>query len=157
MPLIILSQINKVIVLKMHMIDPDNVSLDNMIERGSEFHGHLGPFLVLGIRMGLAALRELGSHGHRDISAVVRSGSRPPVSCMADGIQISTGCTLGKGNISVVHDGMPEATFYSNGRSVSFRVRRGIVERISELSHDELEDFSWELSRMPLDSIIERL
>ncbi|MCX8206887.1 MAG: formylmethanofuran dehydrogenase subunit E family protein [Methanothrix sp.] len=155
--MIIPSQINKVIVLKMHTIDPYNVSLDNMIERGSEFHGHLGPFLVLGIRMGLAALRELGSHGHRDISAVVRSGSMPPVSCMADGIQISTGCTLGKGNISVVQDGVPEVTFHSNGRSVSFRVRRSIVERISELSHDELEDFSWELSRMPLNSIIERL
>ncbi|MDH7597701.1 MAG: formylmethanofuran dehydrogenase subunit E family protein [Methanothrix sp.] len=155
--MIILGQISKVIVLKMRMIDPDNVSLDDMIKRGSEFHGHLGPFLVLGIRMGLAALSELSSHGHKDISAVVRSGSRPPVSCLADGIQISTGCTLGKGNISVLQDGVPEATFYSNGRTVSFRVRGSIVERISELSHDELEDFSWSLSRMPLESIIERL
>lgn len=143
--------------MKMHMINPDNVSLDDMIERASEFHGHLGPFLVLGIRIGLAALRELGSHGHKDISAIVRSGSRPPVSCLADGIQISTGCTLGKGNISVLQDGIPEATFCSNGRTVSFRVKRPIVERISELSHDELEDFSWDLSRMPLDLIIERL
>lgn len=155
--MIISCQIYKVIVLKMYTINPDTVSLDNMIERGTEFHGHLGPFLVLGIRMGLAALSELGSRGHKDISAVVRSGSRPPVSCLADGIQISTGCTLGKGNISVLQDGVPEATFSSNGRTVSFRVRGSIVEKISKLSHDELEDFSWKISRMPLDSIIERL
>ncbi|EMR74644.1 formylmethanofuran dehydrogenase subunit E [Thermoplasmatales archaeon SCGC AB-540-F20] len=26
----------------------------------------------------------------------------PPISCIIDGIQISSGCTLGKGNISVI-------------------------------------------------------
>lgn len=143
--------------MKMHVIDPDNVSLDGMIERGREFHGHLGPFLVLGIRMGLAALKELDSKGHKDIRAVVRSGSNPPISCLADGIQISTGCTLGKGNITVLPDGIPDATFSSNSRNARFRVKDSIVARISKLSPDSLEEFSWELSKMPLESIIEKL
>ncbi len=39
-------------------IDPRNVNPDEMIERGTHLHGHLEPFLVAGIRMGLLALED---------------------------------------------------------------------------------------------------
>ncbi|UCB61543.1 MAG: formylmethanofuran dehydrogenase, partial [Candidatus Bathyarchaeota archaeon] len=33
--------------------------LEDVIERAMEFHGHLGPFLVIGVRMALIGMREL--------------------------------------------------------------------------------------------------
>lgn len=135
--------------MKMNIIDPNSVSLKDLIERGKEFHGHLGPFLVLGIRMGLSALKHLDSTGYSGIHSEVRSGSRPPMSCLADGVQISTGCTLGKGNIVCLDMGRAETSFTCNGKSVSFKVNNDILEQIRVLSHDSLEDFSWKISLEP--------
>jgi len=66
------------------------------------FHGHLGPYVVIGYRMGRLALEELGSEGHFGLSAEVHSPLEPPRSCLIDGVQIGSGCTLGKRNIEVV-------------------------------------------------------
>ena len=143
--------------MKMNTIDPDSVSLKDMIERGKEFHGHLGPFLVLGIRMGLSALKHLDSTGYSDIHSEVRSGSSPPMSCLADGVQISTGCTLGKGNIVCLDMRRAEATFSSNGKSVSYKVNNDILEQIRHLTHDSLEDFSWKISLEPDEALFSRI
>lgn len=76
------------------------------------FHGHLGPYVVLGYRMGRIALRETGSAGHFGLDAKVFSILEPPHSCLIDGVQLGSGCTLGKRNISVTfHDGPPYAIF----------------------------------------------
>lgn len=141
----------------MNTIDPNSVSLKDMIERGKEFHGHLGPFLVLGIRMGLSALKHLDSTGYSDIHSEVRSGSSPPMSCLADGVQISTGCTLGKGNIVCLDMRRAEATFSSNGKSVSYKVNNDILEQIRHLTHDSLEDFSWKISLEPDEALFSRI
>jgi len=37
-----------------------DTALNNIIEKAVDFHGHLGPFLVIGVRIGLIGLRELG-------------------------------------------------------------------------------------------------
>ena len=143
--------------MEMNTIDPNSVYLKDMIERGKEFHGHLGPFLVLGIRMGLSALKHLDSTGYSGIQSEVRSGSIPPISCLADGVQISTGCTLGKGNIVCLDMGMAEASFSSNGKSVSYRVNSDILEQIRHLKHDSLEGFSWKISLEPDEALFSRI
>ncbi|MCX7597337.1 MAG: formylmethanofuran dehydrogenase subunit E family protein [Armatimonadetes bacterium] len=63
------------------------------------FHGHLGPYVVAGYRMGRAALRMLGANKYFRVQAEVWCPETPPPSCALDGIQLSTGCTLGKQNI----------------------------------------------------------
>ena len=90
---------------------------------GTRFHGHPGPFLALGIRMGLLALSLLGSRGHQGIVAEAETGTEPPLSCMVDGIQISTGCTTGKGNLSVKPLGRAAAVFSANGKRVRIEVK----------------------------------
>jgi hypothetical protein len=76
------------------------------------FHGHLGPYVVLGYRMGRLALETTGSPGHFEISVVVHCTLKPPRSCLIDGVQLGSGCTLGKRNISVEDfDGPPYAVF----------------------------------------------
>ncbi len=143
--------------MQMNSIDPHNVSLEGIIERGTEFHGHLGPFLVLGIRMGLLALKDLNSSGHKDIEVRVKAGTTPPLSCLVDGIQISTGCTMGKGNISTEPLGLAEATFAANGGSVTLRVRDAVLEEIESSAYTSLEEFAWNISERLDEDLFERL
>ena len=74
-------------------VDPHSVDLDDVIARRVKLHGHLGPFLVVGIRMGLLALKLFSSPGYFGITAVSETGSRTPLSCLTDGIQLGSGCT----------------------------------------------------------------
>lgn len=141
----------------MNVIDPHNVSLKEMIDQGTEFHGHLGPFLVLGIKMGLLALRDLSSSGYKNIEARVKTGTTPPVSCLVDGIQISTGCTMGKGNIVTEPLGLAEATFIADGYSVTFKVRDEILMEIATPLHDSLETLAWNISERPDEDLFLRL
>lgn len=76
------------------------------------FHGHLGPYAVLGYRMGLLARRRFPER----IYAIVHSGTKRPLSCLADGVQMSSCCTLGKSNITVKEDDEARVEF-SDGRS----------------------------------------
>jgi len=63
-----------------------------------EFHGHGCPFMPLGYRMGLLAMRELGVEREKDhgLFAFSEMGSGHPNTCMEDGIQVATGSTYAK-------------------------------------------------------------
>ena len=63
-----------------------------------EFHGHLGVFSIVGAKMGIRA-REIFGVGPDMLEVVTYAGSKPPYSCLNDGIQVSTGATLGMGTI----------------------------------------------------------
>ncbi len=63
------------------------------------FHGHLGPYVFAGLRMGRYALEKLQADKHFGIEAEVSCPDTTPASCLLDGVQFSTGCTLGKRNI----------------------------------------------------------
>ena len=147
------------ILLKMKAVNPDEISLEEMIERAIEFHGHLGPFLVLGIRMGLLALRELSSSGYEGIEALVKTGNTPSLSCLLDGIQVSTGCTMGKGNIATVPLSRAEADFSTYERKVTFKVKDEIIDEIKiwRESYATLEEIAWSISKRPDEELFERL
>jgi formylmethanofuran dehydrogenase subunit E len=82
------------------------------LELAKRFHGHLGPNLVIGIKMGNYAVKALGICNHFGISVEVHCPGKPPVSCMIDGIQLSTGATMGKTNIShIISDDVVKAVF----------------------------------------------
>jgi len=70
------------------------------LKDGVNFHGHLGPYLVLGILAGELALKELGCKKHFGLEVKVWGATQRPKSCIIDGLQLSTGATFGKGNIS---------------------------------------------------------
>ncbi len=63
-----------------------------------EFHGHRCPFMPIGYRMGIAAMRtlEVGRAKDHGTYALVEIGIGHPQTCMADGVMASTGCTYGK-------------------------------------------------------------
>ena len=53
------------------------------------FHGHLGPYLVFGLKMGLLAREVLKLEHHFHVFVEAGCGTKTPFSCMADGLQIS--------------------------------------------------------------------
>lgn len=60
-------------------------------------HGHVGPWNVLGWRIGQAALREFGTKwGLHELDIICYIPLRTPYSCVADGLTIGTGNTLGR-------------------------------------------------------------
>ncbi|UEC43149.1 MAG: FmdE domain-containing protein [Methanothrix sp.] len=121
--------------------------LQEMIDRAVEFHGHLGPFLVLGVRMGLLAKRELGSSGFGEMKVIAKTGGVPSLSCLLDGIQISTGCTMGKGKIFAEPPGLPEAEFSTGERILTIRAKDEVVDEIRRWRerYPSLEDVAREI------------
>jgi formylmethanofuran dehydrogenase subunit E len=83
------------------MIEDSRKKARLLLAKAVDFHGHLGPFLVLGIRMGIIAQSMLEAESLDDLSAVIFVEPHPPASCTVDGVQVASGCTLGKGTIRI--------------------------------------------------------
>ncbi len=68
-----------------------------------QFHGHLGPSVVAGARIGMAGLRAIGAKGYFDVEVVCEGPfAQPPQACFLDGLQVATGATLGKRTVQWV-------------------------------------------------------
>ncbi len=82
---------------------------------------------MLGVKMGLYVkvfFNADGLTGH--IGIVAYTGSVPPVSCLLDGLQASTGSTLGHGLIKVAESSAPpraEATFTCGEKSITVSLK----------------------------------
>jgi len=69
------------------------------LEEAIKFHGHLGPYLVLGLLAGELALKKLRYKKYFGLDVKIWGANKRPKSCLIDGLQLSTGATYGKGNI----------------------------------------------------------
>ena len=101
-----------------------------LYDRAVEFHGHGGPFMVIGLRMGILALDRLDSKGWFDISCRAMLRWKPPDSCIIDGIQSSTGCTTGKHNLVVDEDEGVAAEFRSGEKTVLVILKDAVLSTI---------------------------
>ncbi|MDR3094051.1 MAG: nucleoside hydrolase [Bacteroidales bacterium] len=120
----------------------------------NELHGHLGIYAIVGVKMGIRA-REYFNIGVDDVVAVSYAGSHPPVSCMNDGLQVSTGATTGHGLLTVAQEQniRPEATFTFKGKIIRMRlkqeyaqqIRRDVQEGIRQ--HGDLTEAYWQYIR----------
>ena len=107
------------------------------LKKIEEFHGHLGPYVVIGYRMGRIANEKLGSDPFTK-KATVWTGVKPPVSCIIDGIQIGSGCTTGKGNLEVKNKQTPKAFFSNkNGQNIEINLKENIRNEIDTTVNEE--------------------
>jgi pyrimidine-specific ribonucleoside hydrolase len=119
-----------------------------------EFHGHLGVFSIVGAKMGIKA-RELFGVGPDMLKVVTYAGTKPPYSCLNDGIQVSTGATLGMGTISLAADSItrPSAVFTYKGRSIRISLKKEYFDKVDAdinegiLKYGLLDDGYWKLIR----------
>jgi len=101
----------------------------------NEFHRHLGIYSILGAKMGLAA-REHFHVGLDEVTILSHAGQRPPISCLNDGLQVSTGATLGHGTIRIadVSAPKPKAQFTHDDQSITLALKQVYWDQIqSEL------------------------
>lgn len=104
-----------------------------------ELHRHIGIYALVGAKMGIRALTYFGA-GIDELSVVSQAGFDPPISCMNDGIQVSTGATLGHGLIKIEeHQPTASARFTYLGKSINISLRpeyrKKIKDEISQLVH----------------------
>ena len=121
----------------------------------NELHGHLGIYAIIGVKMGIRA-REYFNIGVDDIKVVSYAGLQPPISCMNDGLQVSTGGTLGHGLISVAANETvrPEAAFTFKNKTISLKlkpvyaqqIRKDVEEAIRQ--YGNLTEAYWEQIRL---------
>lgn len=119
--------------------------LPDDLRRLSDFHGHLGPYVLIGYRMGLVARKYFPKRFY----ATLYTGTEPPISCLIDGVQFSSCCTLGKGNLAVKEGGRPTVRFYDGIRSLEMSPLETIQKRIDMVSSYEAgEKLSIELHQL---------
>ena len=119
-----------------------------------EFHGHLGVFSIVGAKMGIKA-RELFGVGPDMLEVKSYAGSTPPYSCLNDGIQVSTGATLGMGTIHLAGHGKtkPSAIFTYKNRSIKITLKKEYLEQVDADINEGitkfglLDDGYWKLIR----------
>jgi len=109
------------------------VEMPEELKRLADFHGHLGPYVLLGYRMGLVARK----HFSGKFYATVFTGTEPPVSCLIDGVQFSSNCTWGKGNLAVKMGGVPVARFYDGIRSLEMSPTETVQMKIDMVASYE--------------------
>ncbi|UCF16271.1 MAG: formylmethanofuran dehydrogenase subunit E family protein [Phycisphaerales bacterium] len=131
----------------------------DQIER---MHGHVGPWNVLGWRIGQAALREFDTKwGHHELDIICYVPLRTPYSCMADGLVIGTGNTLGRldlrlaevVSLNFIHVCLRRKD--GKGPILVFRPKLTYLRRIDAPKLEELERLSRQCSEMPADALFE--
>jgi formylmethanofuran dehydrogenase subunit E len=97
---------------------------DEVFKVGLALHGHKCPAMPLGLRAGEAAMQALGVQHAPDgqLSALVEIDRNHCSTCFADGIQVVTGCTFGKGNLRSLGYGKFALTLIDNKSRRSVRV-----------------------------------
>ncbi|WP_242346630.1 FmdE family protein [Anaeromyxobacter terrae] len=94
------------------------------LEAGLLLHGHKCPAMPLGLRAGAAAMNALAvaRAKDKDLLAIVELGDHHCAHCFADGVQMITGCTFGKGNIRKVSYGKFGLTLVDRATGRAVRV-----------------------------------
>jgi len=100
------------------------------LNEAKKFHGHLGPYLVLGILSGELALNRLRCKKYFGLEVKVWGTNKKPESCLIDGLQLSTGATYGKGNINKLNGSEIKVEFYnrSNHKRITLRLKDSLIQ-----------------------------
>lgn len=130
----------------------DMSEFDDLFARAKEFHGHVCPGIVLGTRLTIAGMRELGmdpKKKNHDLIVYVEIDR-----CGADAIQAITGCSLGHRNLKHKDFGKFAATFVDTGSGNAVRVS---VHEKNRAEHDKLppKEVLRVLSEVPEPEILE--
>ena len=126
-----------------------------IIEFARQLHGHVGPYLVIGLRMGDEAKKTLNISNTEleHLRAEVAVPLFPPFSCLLDGIQVSTTCTIGNQRLQFKNSKTVQATFMveESGKIIKIVLTKPFKAVLEEKKkQDKLnEAYAWELAQVP--------
>lgn len=134
----------------------------NIVEHAARFHGHLGPFLVIGTKIGLLGLKKLNvKKTCKQLSITASLPLRVPYSCIIDGLQITTKCTIGNQRLSLrdSQEIRVKLERKDNGQKIVVVLRQPIIEKLeSQLLHkrmpnEEIREIAWRVAAIPDDEL----
>ena len=115
---------------------PEPNELTALIEYARKLHGHVGPFLVIGLKMGVAAKKALNISDAECalLRAEVAVPLHPPFSCLLDGIQVSTTCTIGNQRLKIKNSKTIQATFtkQKDAKTVKITLTQHLSEQLKQ-------------------------
>ena len=97
----------------------------------NEIHGHTGIYSIIGAKMGIRAI-EYFNVGVNNLNVITFAGNTPPLSCFNDGLQISSGATIGQGLITVSDSisSTPLVIFEFNKQKVRISLKQEFAEKM---------------------------
>jgi formylmethanofuran dehydrogenase subunit E len=101
-----------------------------MLKEAIKFHGHLGPYLVLGILAGEFAIKKLRCKRYFGLKVKVYGANKKPKSCLIDGLQLSTGATYGKGNIKKIEGNKIRILFLVNNKKIKISLKENLIKKL---------------------------
>ena len=118
----------------MHAENKSAFDFKNLLEASVNIHGHLCPGQVLGVRMSMLGLREIGVFNPKgaDRKSIIVYVEMDR--CAADAVQSVTGCSLGKRSLKFLDYGKMAATFLNlrTNRAVRISAREDSRSRAKE-------------------------
>jgi len=110
-----------------------------LLEKAVKLHGHLGPFLVLGLKMSLKAREILGV---KPKMCTVKTVKRKPYLCAVDGIKT----IMESGDIFVQEDNGLGARFTgANGQEIEVKIKDDLIEKYAEVPWEKCEEYAYEV------------
>jgi formylmethanofuran dehydrogenase subunit E len=131
------------------MIDMSNY--ETLFEKAKASHGHVCPGIVLGTRLSIAGLRELGIDPEKPIHNLIVYMEIDR--CGTDAVQAITGCSLGHRSLKHKDFGKFAATFVNTDTGKAVRVS---IHEKNRAEHDKLDikEVIKLLAKIPEDEII---
>lgn len=128
---------------------------EDLLRDAVRFHGHLGPFLALGLKAGLFANEVLGKDCFKT-RAIVETEPKPPYSCFVDGVQVATGCTMGKRNIKIKRGKSLSLIIIKDDKSVKMSLKEEVLESLKNMSFREAaEKKALEIINKPISDLFD--
>ena len=124
------------------------------------YHGHVGPWNVLGWRIGQAALREMKSEwGKHELEVICYVPPQTPFTCLVDGLSVGTGNSQGRLDLRMAEVLTWEQSFVAvrrkdgKGGVVEFRPHELYLASIMSQPVERLEALCQECAKMPEDKL----
>jgi len=136
----------------------------NWWEEIQRYHGHVGPWNVFGWRVGKAALREFGAQwGDHTLDVLVHIPLAMPYSCLADGLTVGTGNSIGRLDIRLAEVLDPSQIQISvrrkevAGPTLVFHPNAAYLRKIESRPKEELESLARECQTIPESDLFDRV
>lgn len=126
------------------------------IRNAENLHGHLGPFLVIGVRIGMLTkgISNANTWESNKLRVTARLPLSTPFSCILDGIQTTTQCTVGNQRLTIENSQSQIIVYFkqqNSNNALKIHVNPKILDEIKNryskgASNEEL---AWEIASMP--------
>jgi pyrimidine-specific ribonucleoside hydrolase len=109
-----------------------------------EMHHHLGLYSTIGVKMGIRALDYFRAHPG-DLEIISHCGTKPPTSCMNDGLQVATGSTVGNGSFHLGEPELfPEIKATHNNQTIVIKLKNDIYKNLKNIIQEGKEKYGFQ-------------